>query len=194
VRRADGDAQAAGLGDIDGRMVESAPVGQPRSEELGREMRLEVGRAVADARIGRGVSLVEAVAREGLDLLPQCRRLLGREAWAVGRRAHAARDEGRAHRLHLLPAKMAHAAAQEVGLLPAQARDLDGNAQDLFLEDQHALGSAQDRLQRRVQVGHRRLAAVAQHEQPRHAAQRRAGLEKGVGRGQVLHGARFQLP
>jgi hypothetical protein len=105
----------------------------------------------------------------------------------------AAGDKAGAHGGHFIALKLAHPLAQVIRLRPRQPGDLTCDAQDLFLEDQHTFGAAEDRLQRRVQVrnGPRRHGSA--DEVLRHAAQRRSRLEKGVGDGQVLHGARLKL-
>ncbi len=93
----------------------------------------------------------------------------------------------------LLPAEVAHAAAQVVRLRPAQARDLGRDPQHLLLEDQHALGRAQDGRERRVQELGLFLAPVALDELVGHAAHRGARLEEGVGNRQVAHPPRLEL-
>ena len=156
-------------------------------------MDTHVGRVVADSGVGGGVALVETVAGEGQHLFPQCIGLLLREAGTAGRRPHAAGCEDALHRRHLVASEVAHAAPQMIGLCPTQSGNLGRDAQNLLLKNQHTLGAAKDRFQRRVQVGHRGLAAITQHELARHAAQRRTGLEKRIGHRQVFDGARPQL-
>ena len=80
-----------------------------------------------------------------------------------------------------------------VGFCPREPGNLARDAQDLLLEDEHALGAPQDRLKRRVLVGHRLLAPIAADEVLCHAAQRGPRLEEGVGNGQILNRARPQL-
>ena len=84
VGRAYVDTQSLGFGDVDRWMVKAAPIGQARGEELGREVRFHVGRAIADIGVGGGVTLVEAVARERQHLLPQGLGLHDREAVTGG--------------------------------------------------------------------------------------------------------------
>ncbi len=88
---------------------------------------------------------------------------------------------------------MAHAAAQLVGLGPAQPRDLAGHPQHLLLEEQDALGAAQDGGQGRVQEAHRLLAPVTAHKGLGHAPGGRSRLEEGVGHGQIAHRAGPEL-
>ena len=91
VRRPDRNAQPHGLGHVDRRVMEAAVVRQPRAEELGGPVRLEVGGAVAHVGVGGRVALVETVAGERHDLLPERVGLVPREARPVGRRPRAAR-------------------------------------------------------------------------------------------------------
>ncbi len=193
VWRAHSDAQPHRLGHVDRRVVEAAGVRQSGAEELGRPVRAHVGRAVADIGVGGGVPLVKAVAGEGHDLFPEARRLLAAEAGAVGRGATAAVGKGGGQRLQFVGPEATDATPQPIGLCPTQSSDLDGDAQDLLLEQQNAAGAAENRLQRRMQVGHRLLAAIAGDEGASHAAHRRAGLEERPGDGQIAHRAGAQL-
>ena len=68
--RQDGDARLLRLGREHRELVGVAGIERHRGgEELLAEVRLEVGRVIADDRIGRRVALVEAVARELVDQL-----------------------------------------------------------------------------------------------------------------------------
>ena len=148
-------------------------------------MGLDVRRAVAHLGIGRGVPAVKAIPGKGQDLLPQRPRLLRSETGPGGRRPLAPCHELVLQLGHLLSAEL-DAAAQLVGLGPTEAGDLDRDAQDLFLEDQHPLGRGQDRLERGMKVAHRLEAPVAPHERAGHAAQAGTGLEKSIGHRQVV--------
>ena len=68
------DAQLARVGDVLDHDVALVAVldlaGQQRGHEFGREMGLQVGRLIAELRIGGTVRLVEAVARKDDDLVP----------------------------------------------------------------------------------------------------------------------------
>ena len=193
MRRPHGEPQPHRLGHVDRRMVKAAVVGQPCTQELGREVRLEIRRAEADVSVSRRVPLVETVAGERHHLFPEGVCLGQAEAGTLGRQAAAALHELLADRRHLVRAEVAHAAAQLVGLGPGEAGNLARQPQDLLLEDQHAFRGTQDGLERRVQIGDRLLAAIAPDERGGHAAHRGPGLEEGVGDGQVGHGAGLEL-
>ena len=89
-------------------------------------------------RVRRRVALIEPVSRESDHLLPQRRGLRRAQPRPVRRLEHTPRSERFAQRLHLLDAKVTHSLAELIGLLPRQAGDLRGHAEDLLLEQQHA--------------------------------------------------------
>ena len=76
MRRPHFNPQPPRLGHVDGRVVKAAMIGQPGAQKFGRIMGFQVGRTIADIRIGGGMPLVEPVAGEGGDLFPQGIRLL----------------------------------------------------------------------------------------------------------------------
>jgi hypothetical protein len=105
-----------------------------RADELGGEMRLEVGRLVRDERVRGRVRLVEAVARE---LLEQVEDLAGLAA--VVAETLGAVDEGALLLGHLLGLLLAHRAAQEIGAAERVARERAGDLHDLLLVDDDAV-------------------------------------------------------
>ncbi len=147
--------------------------------------------AVAHVGIGGGVALVEAIAREGGDLLPELFRLLLSEPGPTGSLASC--NEGFLEAVHLLGSHFAHPASNVVCLGPRQTRDLRGDFQHLLLEDQHALRPGQDRLEGGVQVMRFSFPAVAPDEGVRLTTGCRARFEEGVGDGQVLDGSGPEL-
>ena len=193
MRRPHGEPQPHRLGHVDRRVVKTAVVGQARAEELRREVRLEIRRAEAHVGVSCRVTLVETVAGERHHLVPEGVRLGQAEPGTFRRRAAAALHELLPDGRHLVRAEVAHAAAQLVGLGPGEAGNLARQPEDLLLEDQHAFRRAQDRFERRVQIGDRLLAAIAPDERGGHTAHRGPGLEEGVGDGQVGHGAGLEL-
>ena len=121
--------------------------GHRGGEELDRIVGLEIGRLVGDQRIGRGMALVEAVARELRHLVEDHRgaRLLD---VVLG----CAFDEVRALGIHLRLDLLAHGAAQQVGAAQRIARQDLGDLHHLLLVDHDAVGLFQDALERRMQV------------------------------------------
>ena len=126
------------------------------------------------------MALVEAVAGEGRNLLPEGRCLPAAQPAGAAAVAELGGDG-----LHLRRGELRHPSPQVVGLRPAQAGNLPRQAQDLLLEEKHALCRRQDGLKCRVQVGDCFVPAVAADEGRSHTAGSRAGLEKGIGHRQV---------
>ena len=106
-----------------------------------RVVGLQVGGLVGQVGVGDAVALVEAVAGEGLDLVPEVRRLLRRHASAGG-----AVDELRLHLGHDVGLLLAHGLAQRVRVGHAEARHRHGDQHHLLLVDDDAVGLLQDRL------------------------------------------------
>ena len=119
-----------------GLVVEDAGV------ELGRVVRLEPGRGVADDGEAGGVRLVEAVGGEPAELAED---LVGHLLRGAAR--HRLLDEVAADGVHLLHgALVRHGAAQQVGLGEAEAGHGRRHLDDLLLVDDDPVGAAQDAL------------------------------------------------
>ena len=121
--------------------------GHQSGEEFDRMVGLKVSGLVGDQGIGRGVGLVEAVARELVDLIedPGGRRLRN-----VAR--HGAVDEGLALGRHFRLDLLAHGPAQEVGGGQAEAREDLGDLHHLLLIDHDPGGLLENALERGVQI------------------------------------------
>ena len=159
-RRQDLQRQVARLGHVLGQLVGVVHfVGEVRGHELGREVRLQVRRAVGHHRIRRRVRLGEAVLRERDQRLEQLRGDLAIEA--IGDRPV---DEARPLLLHLLHLLLAHGTPQQVGLSQAETGHGAGDLHYLLLIDDHAVGLAQDRLQLRDLVADRTPARLGVDE------------------------------
>ena len=147
-RRQDRDAPPLGLAR---EAVELVGVGHVErhggGEELLAMVRLEIGGLIGDQRIGGGVALVEAVARELRDQLEDVAR-----AGLLDAFLQRAFHEARALRIHLGLDLLAHGAAQEVGFAEAVARQHLRELHHLLLVDDDAVGLFQDRLGERMQV------------------------------------------
>ena len=77
VRRQHRDAHGAALADVLHHLVRVRALRrQQGGHEVGRVVRLQVGRLVGEPGVGRGVGLVEAVPRELLHVVPDLRGLL----------------------------------------------------------------------------------------------------------------------
>ncbi len=88
---------------------------------------------------------------------------------------------------------MAHRPAQQVGLRQAEPGQLVGDAQHLFLVEDHAEGFIQQRRQRRVQVLDRLLALEAAHEGILQPAGERTGAVERQGGHDVIRAAGVDL-
>ena len=161
-------------------------------------MHLQPGRVVRQQRIGGGVRLVEAVARE---LLHQVEDLVGlRLRDALLRRALGKDGAVRHHLLELL---LAHRAAQQVGAAERVAADDLRHLHHLLLVDHDPVGLLEHLLHQRVRVLHL-LAAVLARAEARdqvHRARPVQGHERdhvleharlGVAQ-HALHAGRFEL-
>ena len=121
--------------------------GHRRRQELDGVVGLEVSGLVSDQGIGRGVGLVEAVAREFGDELEN---IFGaRPVHTVG---HGTFDEARLLRRHLLLDLLAHGAAQEIRFAEREARQLARDLHHLLLIDDDAVSLLEDRLDQRMQI------------------------------------------
>ena len=130
-------------------------------QELGRVEQLEEGQFVGRPGERRGVRLGEPEAGERRDLAEQ---LLGGRLLHPGL-AHRALDELAMELLHLVAgAPRAHRAPEPVRFGRAEARDLDRDAHDLLLVEDHAHRILEHRLQAGVEVGHRLQALLAAQE------------------------------
>ena len=156
-----------GRQELDADLLEVAPVAvqlfdvahierHGRGEELDRMVGLEVGRLVADQRIGGGVALVEAVACELVDLVEDRRSLVLLDAVLL-----CALDEARALRVHLRLDLLAHGAAQQVGAAERIAAQHLRDLHDLLLVDHDTVGFLQDSFQQGMKVVWFFLAVLA---------------------------------
>ena len=123
--------------------------GQHGGHEGHRVVRLEVGGLVGEHGVGDAVALVEAVAGEGLDVVPQLLGLARVLAARLGAGEELLLLLG--HHLELL---LAHRLAQHVGLAHGEAGDLDGDLHHLLLVGDDAVGLLQDRLGLGQDVAH----------------------------------------
>ncbi len=156
VRRQQGDLEPAQLLAELVQLVGIAQVvGHGGGHELDGMVGLEVGGLDRDQGVGRGVTLVEAVAGELVDLLEDLRCLGLRHAARRG-----ALDEVLALGLHLGLDLLAHGPAQQIGAAQAVAGQFLGDLHDLFLIDHDAEGLLQDAFEGRIEVV-RRLAVLA---------------------------------
>ena len=112
-------------------------------------MAFEIGRAIGNDRVGRGVRFVEGVVGKALHIGKERFGNLSLHA-SLGRTCEKALALGQKHRRLLL----GHGAAHDVGVPKGISRDLAENAHDLLLVDHAAVGGAQDRLEKRRGVGH----------------------------------------
>ena len=135
-------------------------VDQP-DQELGRVEQLEERRLVGRPGERRRVRLGEPEAGERRDLAEQ---LLG-HLLGHPRLAHAAVDELLVELLHLAArAPRPHRPPEPVRFGRREAGDLDGDAHDLLLVEDHAHRILEHGLEARVEVGHRLQALLAAQE------------------------------
>ena len=111
-------------------------------------MHLEVRRRVREEREARAVRLREPVERERRDAAHD--RLRGRAGDAVG--CHAGPQFGLDRRHALDRALEAHRAPQLLRLAARETGDGHCDPQQLLLEERHAEGALENRLQRRMRV------------------------------------------
>ena len=155
----DGDAVALRIVDEDLDRIEAHGLGidQP-DEELGRVEELEEGRLIGRTRECRCVALREAETREPRDTPKELFCIFSRHL----SHRDAAIDEAGMELLHLRRrAPRAHRTAEAVGLRRREARHLDRDPHHLLLVEDDAERIAQDRLEGRMQVGHRLQALAA---------------------------------
>ena len=166
--------------------------------ELGRVVHLQPGRVIGQQRVGGGVRLVEAVARE---LLHQVEDLVGLFlADALLGRALA---EDPAVHDHFLDLLFAHGTAQEVGAAQRVAAQHLGRLHHLLLVDHDPVGFGQHLFDQRMRILHHFLAVLARHEAGNqvHGSRAVQGVQgdqvfqpAGLGVAQhALHAARFKL-
>ncbi len=189
VQRPHLQPEAAGVVQHRARGVEAhGLVVEHGAQELGRIVGLEPGRGIADDGEAHRVALVEPVGGEALQLAEDLARRLFRHAPSDG-----AADEGLADLGHLLPAAVAgHGPAQRVGVGQVETGHGLGDAEHLFLVEDHPVG-----------VGHRlghggmgeadRLhAPAAVDEGPDHLGLQRSGPVEGDGGDDVVEVPLFE--
>ncbi len=140
-----------------------------RSQECTAVVGLQIGGLIREHRVGGRMRLVEAVAAELEDVVPDffCDALLT----AVRFRA---RHELVGELLHDLGLLLAHRLAQVVGFVQREARQGAGDQHDLLLVDDAPVSVAQDRFHRGVWVRDLFLAVLAAREHLDHARLERA--------------------
>ncbi len=188
----DGDAQLAGVGDVLGDVVGVvAADGEQGGDVFHRVVGLQIGGLAADDGVVGGVGLVEAVAGEELDVAPDGVAHLLREA-----AGHGPGGELRLVLVHQVALLLRYGLADHVGFARLVAGQLGGDADDLLLIDEDAVGVLQDRFQLRGVIdGH--VAPFV--ERGVHAADvfgdvlHRAGPEEGDGGDDVVEAARLHL-
>ncbi len=189
VGRQDRHAEIAALAEIHRQLVGVGRFdGQQRRHEVPREVRLEIAGLVGDPGVGRRVRLVEAVSGEELHQVEDLGRLLLVDA-VVARPRH----EGLALLGHDLGVLLPHGLAQHVGLAHREPGQDRGDAHDLFLVGDDAVGVAQDRRELRQLVLDLGLALLARDEVVHHPALERAGPIERVQRDQVVEPLRLGL-
>ena len=159
-----------------------------RRHEVPRVVHLEPRRLIRDQRVGDGVRLVEAVARERLDVVEDLVRFPALVALLLG-----AFDERIALRRHDLGVLLPHRLAQQVGLAERVAGDALRDLHHLLLVDDDAVRLLQDLLHPRHEVLRLRRAVLAPHVLVDHAGVERAGAVERVERGEVLELRRARL-
>ena len=155
-------AVALGVVDEDLDRVEAHRLGVDEpDQELGRVEQLQEGRFVGGPGERGRVGLGEPEARERGDLAEQ---LLGHLLGHAGL-AQAALEELPVELLHLAArAPRPHRPPEPVRFGRGEAADLDGDPHDLLLVEDHAHRILEDRLQARMEVGHRLEALLAAQE------------------------------
>ena len=163
-------------------------------------MSLEPERLVGHERVGRGVRLVEAVARE---LLHDIEDVAGKIACVLplGRLApllHRAVHEYRAVLDHLLLDLLAHGAAEKVCAAQRIARELLGDLHYLLLVDDHAVGRLQRLLKAgvlvvRLRIGDLLEAVLSVDEVVDHSGVQGARAEERHERDDIVEAVRLEL-
>ncbi len=160
VGRRERDAELLGVGEQHLQLLAVAHFdGHVGGVELRRAMRLQPGRVVRQQRVGGGVRLVEAVARELLHQVEDLVGLGGPDLVGGGTLAEDLAVLG-----HLLGLLLAHRAAQHVGAAQRVAAQHLGGLHHLLLVDHDAVGLGQHRLHQRMRVLHGLLAVLARDE------------------------------
>src|ERR1051326_2939718 len=189
VRRQDLDAHLRRLVDELHHRVGAVHLrGHQRGHEVPWVVHLQPRRLVRDERVRHGVRLVEAVARERLDVVEDLVGLLLVVAMCqrAGHELLALRDH---QRQDLLP----HRLAQQVRLAERVAGHALGDLHDLLLVDDDAVRLLEDLLHHRHEVLRLRLSVLALDELVDHAGVERAGAVECVERGKVLEARRPRL-
>src|SRR4029079_14719328 len=138
-----------------GRVEAHGLVVEEREVELGGVVELQMSGVIRGEREGGSGTLTEPELGEGGDLAED---LVG-DRLVDAFRARAA-DERPAELLHVSArASAAHRAAEHVRGGRRESRGGDRDAKDLLLEEDHAEGLFEDRLEQRMRVLHR-LAAL----------------------------------
>src|SRR5262249_41760448 len=144
--------------------------------------------AIAELYLCRAVStLVEAISSEGLDKSPNL--FSGRRSYTV---VATAVDELPMILGHHLRDLLPHGLAECVYLSPGEAGKLNGDKQHLILVDDDAIGDAQQRLKRRVQVPNLCLAMLGANKLGNGV--HRSGAIEGDHSGQILDTGGLELP
>src|SRR5581483_10495185 len=186
VRRQDLDILLATFGEVLDDLVGVAHLGcQQPGHEFDRVVRLQIRGLVRDERVGRGVRLVEAIARERLHLVEDLARLIGVDFAFDG-----ALDEALALLRHLLGIFLPHRAAENIGFAHAVAGEDARDLHHLLLVDDDAVGVFQSLLQARVEIFNLLAAVLALNVLLRHATVERAGTEERDERDDVLEAVR----
>ncbi len=162
--------------------------GQQRGHELGRVVRLEIGRLVGDQSVGGGMRLVEAIAAEELDQLEDLRR----PGW-IQPALDGPLDElllARRDDVHLL---LRDGLDRRVRLGQLDAAQAIEDPHDLFLVDHHPVGLFQDVLHHRMLVLGLLPAMLPVDVGIDHAAVQRAGPVQGEDGDEVLEAVGLHL-
>ncbi len=185
----DGNAELAALAEVHRELVGVRRFdGQQRRHEVPRKVGLQVRGLVGHPRVGRRVRLVEAVPGEELHQVENLGGLLLVDA-VLPRPVH----EGFALLGHDLGIFLAHGLSQHVGLAHREPGQHRGDAHDLFLIGDDAVGVAEDRGELRQLVLDLGLALLARDEVVDHPALERAGTVERVQRDQVVEPLRLGL-
>ncbi len=188
VRRPDLDPQAPAFGNRGGDLLlVVSEGGQHRGHVLDRVVRLQVRRLVRDQAVAGRVSLVEAVALEGLEGGEDGVDDVGLDA-PFGRLG----DELLPHLGHELGLLLADGPAESVRLGAREAGECLRRRHDVFLVNEHAVRSIEVRLQQRMEVRDL-LAAVLSRDVVGNVVHRARAVERHHGR-EVEDGGRLELP
>ena len=139
---------------------------EQRRVERRRVVRLQVRAGIHDQREARGVRLGEAIERERRDRPEDALGRLARDAALGHARSQSSLDLSHARFGSLEP----HRPAQFLGLAARESRHDHRHAQQLLLEQRHAERALQDRLERRMGVHDRFVAAAPRQVRMHHLA------------------------